>query len=132
MLSVSLYDGSAAHAAADAQSGKAPLGISLDHLVKQSDKDTASGSSYGMSESDRAAVDIELGKIEAEFFADCYRLSCESFVCFIQVELVDCKACSCKDLLGRCDRSYTHDGGIYAAESACYPCCHRSDAQLFR
>ena len=85
--------------------------------MKQSNKDTASGSSYGMSESDSAAVDVELSKIEAEVFAYCYRLSCESFVCFIQIELIDRKAGSRENLLGCCDRSNAHDGGIYAAGS---------------
>ena len=55
--SVSLYDGSASHAAADAQSSKASLGISLLHLVKQSNEDTGTGSSYGMSESVPTATD---------------------------------------------------------------------------
>ena len=55
---VHLYDCGAAHAAADTKCCKTFLSTLCLHLMKQSNKDTASGSTYGMSESNCTTVGI--------------------------------------------------------------------------
>ena len=58
--SVSLNDSRAAHTAAYAKRSKALLGVSLLHLIDERYENTSAGAAYGVSESDRAAIDIEL------------------------------------------------------------------------
>ncbi len=55
-----------AHAAAYAEGGEAALCFSLQHLVKQSDRDAGAGAADWMAESDRASVDIELVRDRSE------------------------------------------------------------------
>ena len=59
-LVLNLHDGGAAHAAADAQGGQAGLRALGLHLMEQGHQDTASGSAHGMSQSDSAAVGVQL------------------------------------------------------------------------
>ena len=59
-LVLNLHNRGAAHTAADAQGRKTGLRALRPHLVKQGYQDTASGSTYGMSQRDGAAVGIQL------------------------------------------------------------------------
>ncbi len=59
-LVLNLHNGGAAHAAADAQGGQAGLRALGLHLMEQGHQDTASGSAHGMSQSDSAAVGVQL------------------------------------------------------------------------
>ena len=130
-MSVSLYDRCAAHAAAYAKGCKTLLGIPLLHLIEQSYEDTGTGASYGMSEGDRAAVDIELVHIKAEIMANCYRLCRKRLISFDQVEIADLVAASLHGLAGSRYRADTHDAGLYACQLAGDPCSLGLNAELF-
>src|ERR1700744_3796633 len=58
------------HATADAQRGEALLGVALFHLVQQRHQHAGAGSADGMADRDRAAVDVDLGRIPAEVLVD--------------------------------------------------------------
>src|SRR5882672_7706658 len=78
-----------AHAAADAQRGEALLGVALLHLVEQGRQHARARGADRMAERDRAAIDVELRWIEAEFLADGQRLRGEGFVGLDEVEVLD-------------------------------------------
>src|SRR4051812_2105066 len=55
-----------AHAAADAQSGEAFLGVAALHLVQQGGQDARAGGPHRVADGDGAAVDVDLVAVEAE------------------------------------------------------------------
>src|ERR1700712_1843342 len=55
-----------AHAAADAQGGKALLGAGPLHLVQQGGQHPRAGSADRVADGDGAAVDVDLGRVQAE------------------------------------------------------------------
>ena len=59
-----------AHAAADAQGGETLLGIALLHFVQQRHQHARAGGADGVADRDRAAVDVDLGRIPAEVLVD--------------------------------------------------------------
>ena len=75
-----------AHAATDAQSRDAALGITLKHLVQERDGDACAGASDRMPERDGATIHIELVAIEIQHTIAGQYLSCERFVQFNQPE----------------------------------------------
>src|SRR5436305_15338540 len=76
-----------AHAAADAERGKAFLGIALAHLVQQGDEHPRPGRADRMSERDRAAVDVDLGGIPTKVFVHRARLRRKGLVRLDQTEI---------------------------------------------
>src|SRR5450759_5189786 len=81
-----------AHAAADAQSGEALLGIALLHFMQQRHQHARAGCADWMAERDRAAVDVDLGGIPAEVLVDRAGLRREGFIGLDQVEIADVPA----------------------------------------
>src|ERR1700724_3609454 len=77
--SVASYAHGDPHAAADAERGKALLGIALLHLVQQRHQHARTGCANGMAESDRAAIDVDPGSIPAEVLVDRAGLRREGF-----------------------------------------------------
>src|SRR5262249_28090975 len=59
-----------AHAAADAERGKAFLGVALLHLVQQRHQHARAGGADRMAERDRATVDVDLRRVPAEVLVD--------------------------------------------------------------
>ena len=85
-----LEDGGNAHAAADAQSSHAQLGVvALLHLVQQGDDDTSAGSADGVADGDGAAVDVNLAHVEVQLASNSDGLSSESLVSLDQVDVLD-------------------------------------------
>src|SRR3954467_12447899 len=80
------------HAAADAQSGEALLGIALLHFVQQRDQHAGAGSADRVADRDRAAIDVDLGRIPAEVLVDRTSLGCERLVGLDQIEVADVPA----------------------------------------
>src|SRR6267154_3623022 len=67
---VALHAHGDAHAAADAERGQALLGVALLHLVEQRGEHARARGADRVTERDRAAIDVELGRVEAQFLAD--------------------------------------------------------------
>ena len=84
-----------------------------------------------MAKCDSAAVYIELCKVKAKGLTNSDRLRSESFVSFDKVEVSDLHACLIENFVCSSDRTKAHNFRLNATESACYPCCHRCDAQFF-
>src|SRR5262245_8319877 len=78
-----------AHAAADAQSGKAFLGVALLHLIEQRHQDARAGGADRMAERDRAAIDVDLAGVPAQILVDCAGLRRERLVGFYEVKILD-------------------------------------------
>src|ERR1700761_1779687 len=81
-----------AHAAADAQRGEALLRIALLHFVQQRHQYARTGGADRMADRDRAAIDVDLGRIPAEVLVDRAGLRREGFVGLDQVEIADAPA----------------------------------------
>src|SRR5450432_3429868 len=77
-----------AHAAADAERGKALLGIAPLHLVQKRHQHTRAGSPDRMAERDRAAIDIDLRGVPAEVLVDGASLRREGLVGLDQIEVL--------------------------------------------
>src|SRR5438477_12360700 len=75
------------HAAADAQRRQALFRVAPLHLVQQRDEDPGARGADRVAERDRAAIDVELLGVEAEFLADRTGLRREGFVGLDQVEV---------------------------------------------
>src|ERR1700733_13547110 len=76
-----------AHAAADAERGKALLGVALLHLVQQRHQHARPGGTDRMADRDRAAIDVDLGEIPAEVLVDRAGLRGERLVGLDQIEV---------------------------------------------
>src|SRR5436190_12378950 len=114
MPSVTCNAHSNTHAAADAQRGEALLGVALLHLVQQRHQYAGTGSSDGMADRDRAAIDVDLGGIPAEILVDRTGLRGEGLVGLDQIEIADVPAGLLQRGAGSRDRSGAHDLGIDA------------------
>ena len=125
-----LDDHGSAHAAADAQSRQALVAASLLHLVDEGDEDTRAGCADGVTQSDGAAVDVQLLFGDLQLSADCDRLRGERFVRFEQIDVVYGQAGLVQRLLGSGDGADAHDGGIDACGSVGDDLAQRGDAQF--
>ncbi|GEM_PF-5868464 len=74
--------------ATDAERGKALLRVAADHFVQERDQYAAARRADGMSQRNRAAVDVDFLGILAKFLADRQRLGGKGLVGFDQVQLV--------------------------------------------
>ena len=127
---VHLNDGSAAHAAADAQGSQTLMSATVLHSVQQGDQNTSAGSADRVTQSDCAAVDVQLVLIEAQSLADSDGLCCECLVGLDQIHIGNGHAGLGHDLLGSSDGAQTHDLGLNACQSTGDPGCQRLHAQL--
>ena len=99
--------------------------------MKQCNKDTASGSSNRMSKSDRTTIRVELlVNIDSQILTYCNRLCCECFVCLDDIEVLNLHACLSHNLLGRSNRSDTHNLRSYTCKCASYESSHGLNAKL--
>ena len=80
------------HAAADAERGEALLGIALLHFVQQGHEHARAGSADRVADRDRAAVDVDLGRIPAQVLVDRAGLRRECLVGLDQIEIADAPA----------------------------------------
>src|SRR4051812_3289343 len=80
-----------AHPAADAHRDHAVASVAPFELAEDGRRQLRAGAAERVSESYRAAVDIDLFRVEAELFDDRERLGRECFVEFYQVYLVERK-----------------------------------------
>src|SRR5512147_3206664 len=71
-----------------------------------------------MAQGDRAAVDVHLGRIEAEFSHAGDRLGSKGFVELDEVEVLDAEPHPRQQLPGRRDRAESHHGGIHPGNGA--------------
>ncbi len=111
-----LEDGSNALAAADAQSSQTLLGVvALLHLVQQGDDDTGAGSADGVTQSDGAAVDVDLAHIKVQLTSHSDGLSGKGLVGLDQIHILDLQAGLLHSLTGSGHRTHAHDLGIHAA-----------------
>ena len=116
MRSALLEDGGNAHTAADAQGSQTLLGVvALLHLVQQGDDDTGTGSAHGVTQGDRAAVDVDLVNVEVQLAGHSDGLGSERLVGLDQVDVVDGDAGLGHSLTGSGHRANAHDLGIHAA-----------------
>src|SRR3954467_11257883 len=81
-----------AHAAADAERGETLLGIAPLHLVEERDQHARAGRADRMADRDRAAVDVDPGRIPAEILVDGASLRRESLIRLDEVEILDLPA----------------------------------------
>src|SRR5579885_872160 len=77
-----------AHAAADAERGEALLGVALLHLIEQRGENARARGADRMTEGDGAAIDVELGRIEAELLADRDRLCSEGLIGLDEIKIL--------------------------------------------
>ena len=85
-----------------------------------------------MTQSDGAAIHIELIQIKTEIMAYGHRLSGKSLVRLDQVEVADFHAGFLHYFSGGGNRSDAHDGGIHACQLSGNPGRHRGNAQFLR
>src|SRR5438309_8810153 len=89
------------HAAADAQRGHTLFCVALQHLVQERHRDSSSRATDGMSESDRASVDVEAVSIEVQHAITGEDLGGECFVQFDKSEFVHAEVVLVCELLER-------------------------------
>ena len=68
---LSFYYDSSSLSAADAESSKTSLSVSLSHFVDQSDEDSAAGCSDRVSECDCSAVYVQLSRVDSQILTNC-------------------------------------------------------------
>ena len=100
------------------------------HSVQQGDQNTSAGSADRVTQSDCAAVDVQLVLIKAQSLADSDGLCCECLVGLDQIHISNGHAGLGHDLLGSSDGAQTHDLGLNACQSTGDPGCQRLHAQL--
>lgn len=66
-----------------AERGDAIFGVSFFQSIEQGYDDAGAGATKGVSQGDRAAVDIEPFKVDAEQFAEKHGIDCEGFVVLV-------------------------------------------------
>src|SRR6187397_357373 len=81
-----------AHAAANAERGESLFGVALLHLVQQRGENARARGSDGMAYGDRAAIDIDLARIEAEVLVHRQGLCGEGLVSLDEVEIIELPA----------------------------------------
>ena len=84
-----------------------------------------------MAEGDSAAVDVDFVHVEAEFADAVYGLSCESFIQFDEVHLVDVHAGLLHDFADCRNRASTHDCRFNTSRSPVDDASQRFDAEFF-
>src|SRR5262249_27695818 len=89
-----------AHAAADAQGGKSPLGVTPLHLKQQRVEHARAGSTDRMPDGDGAAVDVDLVGVPTEPLVDGASLGGERLIGFDQVQVLHGPAGPLQRLLG--------------------------------
>jgi len=77
-----------AHAATDAQSRNAALGVALEHLMQQRDRDARACASDGMPQRDCSSIYVELVAIEIEHAIAGQYLRGKRLIQFNQPEIV--------------------------------------------
>src|SRR6478672_13577884 len=102
---VDLEQAGAALAAADAHGHDAPLGLAARTFLEDVAGETRAGHAEGMTDRDRAAVDIVLGGIDAELVARIEALAGEGFVELPEIDVVDLKAVTLQQLRNGKDRA---------------------------
>src|SRR5207253_1441093 len=103
-----------AHAATDAERGKALLRVALLHLVDERGEDARARGADRVANGDGAAVDVDLARVPAEFFPDRDRLRRKGLVRLDQVEIADRPAGLLQRLLRSWYRADAHDRGVDA------------------
>ena len=93
-----------AHSAADAECRDSLLCVALQHLVQECHRDARSAASDGMSESDRASVDVKAVTVKVEDAIAREHLGGESFVQFNEAELMQAQTVLVLELLERGNR----------------------------
>src|ERR1700684_3106206 len=83
-----LYGDGHSHPAADAETGKALLGITADHFMQQRHQDPATGRADGMTEGDGPAVDVDLRGVPSHLTVDRYSLRGKGLIDLHQVQLL--------------------------------------------
>src|SRR5690606_41702933 len=100
----------------DAQRGQALACIAALHLMQQGHQDPTARPANGVSQGDRATIDVDLVQIPAQLAGDGQRLGGESFVGFDQVQFLDLPAGLAQAALGRADRTDAHDRRVHAGD----------------
>src|SRR3954447_19326427 len=88
MLSLSLDGQCNAHATPDAQRGDALLGVAALHFVQQRHQDAAARRTNGVTDRDRAAIDVDLAGVPAHLVVDGAGLRGEGLVDLEQIEVL--------------------------------------------
>ena len=81
------------HATTDTQRGQAAFGLASLHFKQQSVQDPAAGGADGVTDGNRAAVDVHNSWIPAHVFIHRTGLSGEGFIGFDQVQIADRPTC---------------------------------------
>src|SRR6266481_3632932 len=104
----------AALAATDTHGDDAPLGLATTSLLQDVAGEPRAGHAEGMTDRDRAAVDIVLLGIDAELVARIQTLAGEGLVQFPEVDIVDLEAMALQQLRHREHRADAHFVGLAA------------------
>src|SRR6059036_1806096 len=88
-LAVDFKQACAALATADAHSNDAPLGLAPTTLLQDVAGEPRAGHAEGMTDRDRAAIDVVLLGIDAELVARIETLAGEGLVEFPEIDIVD-------------------------------------------
>ena len=83
--------------------------------MQQGDDDTSAGSTDRVTQSDSAAVDVDLAHVEVQLTGHGDGLSGEGFVGLDKVDVVNGQVCLLQSVTGGGDGAGTHDLGIHAA-----------------
>src|SRR6059058_778433 len=105
---VDLEQACAALAAADAHRDDAPLGLAPAAFLQDVAGETRTGHTEGVTDRDRAAVDIVLLGIDAELVAGIEALAGEGFVELPEIDVLDLQAIALQQLRHGVDRSDAH------------------------
>src|SRR5437588_10367871 len=98
----------AALAATDTHGDDAPLGLAPAPLLQDVAGEPRPGHAEGMTDRDRAAVDVVLLGIDAELVARIQTLAGESFVQFPDVDVVDLQPMALQQFRNGVDRADAH------------------------
>src|SRR5690242_5947860 len=103
-----------AHAAAHTHSHDAVASIAAFEFTDDASRELCAGAAQRVSEGDRAAVGIDLVRVQATFFDDRQRLRGEGFVEFEDVDVVELESGHLESLRNGEHRAESHLFGLVA------------------
>src|SRR6185437_14735658 len=128
--SIDLEQTRAALAAADAHGDDAPLGLAAMTFLEDVAGEPRAGHAEGMADCERAAIDIVLGRIDAELVARIEALARESLVQLPDIDVVDLQALALQQLRHGVDRADSHLVRLAARGGPGHETSHRIEAAL--
>src|SRR6185437_13125208 len=129
-VSIDLEQTGAALATADAHGHHAPLGLAPAALLQDVAGEPRAGHAERMTDRDRAAIDVVLGRIDAEPVATVEALAGEGLVQFPDVDVVDLQALALEKLRHGEHRADAHLVGLAARDRPRHEAAHRLEPAL--